>query len=339
MDIKETADRVVSVVEVEKWKHGFAEVDGIRLHYVEQGEGFPVLLVHGMPELWYIWHHQITALAGAGFRAIAPDSRGYGQSGRPEGLHHYTAQKKTGELVGLLDVLGIEKAVFVGHDWGAAWSWHAGRIYPDRVERIICTLGAGGSRHWSLMSKHGVPAWPADSQEKRPTSPEERLQPFVIWDRWSRPVSWMDLRSPGYAEYELSKDPDWLEALTRACAAPTREPFPDRKYVEVLRATYGTVEGMKGTIDHYRNFGLNTEAMMKVAGTKITCPCLLLAGEDDPWAPPRGSDKAIIEVSKERIPNLTVRWVKGAGHWVQIQKPDDFNRHMLDFLKDLAGKH
>ncbi len=337
MDVKEQPDQPVRSPVEGDWQHRFADVGGIRLHYVEQGEGFPVLLVHGFPELWYFYRHQIPALAEAGFRAIAPDSRGYGQTERPDGLHEYTAGKKVGELIDLLDVLDIEKAVFVGHDWGAAWVWHAARTYPDRVERVVGTLGVGGIRFWNVMRDHGVPSWPADPDRSLERGPMEALfGPFCIWDRWLRPVSWLDVRTPGYAEHELCQDPDWLEAISRAAAAPTRGGFPDREYVDELVALYGTVEGMKGSIDHYRNFGLNFEEMGMSAANRIECPAMLLAGEDDPWAPPCGSDEKLLASTKDSIPNLTLRWIKGSGHWVQNEQPEEFNRHLLEFLADLA---
>jgi len=101
-----------------EWQHRFVETNGIRMHYVEQGQGFPIVMLHGFPELWYSWRYQLPALASAGFRPIAPDLRGYGDTDKPEGIEDYDIHHLVGDVMGLLDSLGLERAVIVGHDWG-----------------------------------------------------------------------------------------------------------------------------------------------------------------------------------------------------------------------------
>jgi epoxide hydrolase A/B len=114
------------------------ETNGIRLNIAEQGKGPPVILCHGFPESWYSWRHQLTALAAAGFHAVAPDMRGYGQSDRPEAIDQYTIFHLIGDLVGLLDALEAPTAVIVGHDWGASIAWQAARLRPDRFRAVAC---------------------------------------------------------------------------------------------------------------------------------------------------------------------------------------------------------
>ena len=111
--------------------------NGIMLNVVEQGEGPAVLLCHGLPEGWYSWRHQLDALAAAGFRAVAPDLRGYGRSSRPEPTDQYTILHLIGDLVGLLDALDVPDAVIVGHDWGATIAWQAARLRPDRFRAVV----------------------------------------------------------------------------------------------------------------------------------------------------------------------------------------------------------
>src|ERR1700733_14463182 len=106
-------------------------------HIAEQGEGPAVLLCHGFPESWYSWRHQLAALAAAGFRAVAPDMRGYGRSDRPKAIDQYTLLHLIGDMVGLLDALGVEQAVIAGHDWGAPVAWHAALLRPDRFRAVI----------------------------------------------------------------------------------------------------------------------------------------------------------------------------------------------------------
>jgi pimeloyl-ACP methyl ester carboxylesterase len=117
--------------------HRMIETNGIRLHVAEQGEGPLVILCHGFPECWYSWRHQLPALAKAGFRAVAPDLRGYGRSDRPEEVEKYTILDDVGDIVGLVDVLGAEPAVIAGHDIGAAIAWQAALLRPDRFRAVI----------------------------------------------------------------------------------------------------------------------------------------------------------------------------------------------------------
>src|SRR5215469_7060888 len=117
--------------------HRTVETNGIRMRLAEAGAGPLVLLCHGFPELWYSWRHQLPALAEAGFRVVAPDMRGYGQTDRPAAIDRYTLFHMVGDMVGLLDTLGAEHAVIAGHDWGAPVAWHAALLRPDRFRAVI----------------------------------------------------------------------------------------------------------------------------------------------------------------------------------------------------------
>jgi pimeloyl-ACP methyl ester carboxylesterase len=118
-------------------KHRFVETNGIRMHVVEQGEGPLVLLCHGWPESWYSWRHQIRDLAAAGYRVVAPDQRGYGQTDAPQAVEQYTILHLVGDMVGLLDALGAPTAVIAGHDWGAPVAWNCALMRPDRFPAVI----------------------------------------------------------------------------------------------------------------------------------------------------------------------------------------------------------
>ena len=113
-------------------KHHLLSVNGIRIHAVEEGSGPLVLLVHGFPESWYSWRHQIPALAAAGYHVVAPDMRGYGKSDKPKVVEDYDIHHLTGDIVGLVDAMGEKTAILVGHDWGAVVSWNAMLLHPDR---------------------------------------------------------------------------------------------------------------------------------------------------------------------------------------------------------------
>src|SRR6202022_3090791 len=158
--------RLISSVEMTmtEVRHRTLESNGIRLHVAEKGAGPLVVLCHGFPESWYSWRHQLRGLAEAGFHAVAPDMRGYGQTERPEAIDQYTLLHVVGDMVGLLDVLGAEEAVIAGHDWGAVGGWLAGAPGRDRfpggeqvVRRQSCRRPATPS---SISSTSRLPASP-----------------------------------------------------------------------------------------------------------------------------------------------------------------------------------
>src|SRR5215831_14670994 len=126
-------------------KHGTVETNGIRMHYVEHGTGPLVVMCHGFPESWYSWRHQLQALGEAGFHAVAPDMRGYGNTDRPADIDQYTLLHLTGDVVGLLDALGAKSAVIAGHDWGAPVAWLAALLRRDRFKRAVPASGQSPS--------------------------------------------------------------------------------------------------------------------------------------------------------------------------------------------------
>src|ERR1700752_2963442 len=117
--------------------HRFVISNGIRMHCAEAGTGPLVLMCHGFPESWYSWRHQLTGLANAGFHAVAPDMRGYGQTDAPQEIDQYTMFRLVGDMVGLVDALGEKTAVIAGHDWGAPVAWHSALLRPDRFRAVI----------------------------------------------------------------------------------------------------------------------------------------------------------------------------------------------------------
>ena len=164
--------------------HRFVETNGIRMHITEQGEGPLVILCHGFPESWYSWRHQLAALADAGFHAVAPDQRGYGQTDRPEPIEAYHILELAADIAGLVHALGEERAVVVGHDWGAPVAWHCGLLRPD----IFRAVG--------LLS---VPYLPRPCEDIRPT---EAMRALV----GEKEFYMLYFQEPGKAEAELEAD-------------------------------------------------------------------------------------------------------------------------------------
>src|SRR5262249_266411 len=162
-------------------QHRVVETNGIRIHIAEQGVGPLVVLCHGFPECWYSWRHQLPALAGAGFHAVVPDMRGYGQSDRPDAIDQYTLLHLVGDMVGLLDALDAESAVIVGHDWGAPVAWHAALLRPDRFPAVIALR---------------LPFRPRGAM--RPTSVMPQTDDAVFYQLY--------FQTPGVAEAEFERD-------------------------------------------------------------------------------------------------------------------------------------
>ena len=161
--------------------HRTVEANGIHLHIAEQGDGPVVVLCHGFPESWYSWRHQLAALSAAGFRAVAPDMRGYGQSDRPDAMDQYTLLHLVGDIVGLVDALGVDRAAIAGHDWGATVAWHSALLRPDRFRAVIGL---------------SVPFQPRTSVV--PTSVMPRRDDAMFFQLY--------FQTPGVAEAELQRD-------------------------------------------------------------------------------------------------------------------------------------
>lgn len=315
-------------------KHSFINTNGIRMHVAEAGQGFPVVMCHGFPEMWYSWRHQIRALAEAGFRAIAPDLRGYGETECPGAIEAYMQKQIVGDVIGMLDALGIRKCVIVGHDWGGAVAWNAPLMFPDRIERVI-----------------GV---------NTPFMPRGPMKPTDMMRAMAGPDGFhyiLYFQQPGVAEKELDadvrrslrafyQDPANLDSEEVRNAPPgvfgksgggLLDRFPDRPHGKFLTAADFEVyvkafekTGFRGGLNWYRNIDRNWEESANLP-QQVQQPALMITAELDIVLRPQ-----MAEGMKTWVPNLrNTVLIKGSGHWTQQEKPADVNRAMLDFLADL----
>jgi pimeloyl-ACP methyl ester carboxylesterase len=289
-----------------------------------------VVLCHGFPELAYSWRHQLPALAEAGFRAIAPDMRGYGGSSRPDRVEDYGLTELTGDLVGLLDMLGIERAVFVGHDWGGFVAWAMPVLHPERCAGVVgvCTpyvampvtsvlrmlVGGEDERLYILwFQQPGVAEAVLDSRAP------------LLFDRLMRaPLAPEGLAARALVDGKLDLNPfRRLEQL-----APETDPLLSEEELAVYVETFER-SGFRGGINWYRNIDRNAREHPDVGSRKLELPCLMLCAAWDPALRPE-----MAAGMPARCADLSMHTIERAGHWVQQEQPDAVNRLLVGWLRE-----
>jgi pimeloyl-ACP methyl ester carboxylesterase len=310
------------------------ETNGVKLHTVEAGQpGAPVVvLAHGFPELAYSWRHQIPVLAAAGYRVLAPDQRGYGRSTRPGDIADYNIAELCADVIGLLDDVGAERAVLIGHDWGAPVAWSSAQLHPDRVAAVV-----------------GLSVPPVPRAQIPPTEAFRK----TFGDNF---FYMLYFQEPGVADAELGADPakvmrrmmgglrptgDQAAAMRMIRPGPEgfveRLPEPDGlpSWISAEELDHYIAEfkrtGFTGGLNWYRNLDRNWEIMANALAPTIAVPALFIAGADDPVLGFMRRERAAEVVTgpyREVI-------IEGAGHWLQQERPDQVNEVLLDFLSGL----
>jgi pimeloyl-ACP methyl ester carboxylesterase len=317
--------------------HRVVETNGIRLHLAEQGRGPLVVLCHGFPESWYSWRHQLQALAAAGFRAVAPDMRGYGQSDRPEEIERYTLLHLVGDMVGVLDALQVEQAVIAGHDWGAPVAWSAALMRPDRFRGVIGLsvpyLPRGRARPTSVMPQNADAVFyqlyfqpPGDAEAELERDVGLTLRSLLYSASGDAPR-----REGGVGPGMVPRGGGWLARMKSPATLPAWLSEADLAvYADEFART-----GFRGGLNWYRNLDRNWELTGPFAGACVTVPALYIAGDRDLVVSFRGMDEKIANL-RTVVPKLrgTVM-LKGCGHWTQQERATDVNAAILEFLKHL----
>jgi len=313
----------------------FIQTNGISMRIAEMGSGPLVVLLHGWPESWYSWRHQLPALADAGFHVVAPDMRGFGKTDAPKAVEDYDIRKLTADIAGLLDALGEKSAVVVGHDWGAVVAWHCLLLYPDRFRGLVAMS----------VPYRGRPS----------ESPIEILR-RTYGDNF---FYMLYFQEPGVAEREFDADPRGI--LSRLYVSPNA-PRETPAVTDPKRAAGGWIPrlgtpkgaqswltqadldyfvdefkqaGFRGGINYYRNIHRNWETTPQLASAHVAQPVLFLAGE---------KDVVIRGATAEQLTAMMGQFVRdlrgvtlypGVGHWVQQERPDDVNKAVIEFLKSV----
>lgn len=311
--------------------------DGLPMRIAELGEGPLVLLLHGWPESWYSWRHQIVALADAGYRVVAPDMPGYGSSGKLPAIEDYNILNLAKYVVGIIDAVGEDKAVLIGHDWGAAVAWSTVQLYPSRFAALI---------------NMSVPFW------GHPPAPPMQIFRKRFGDKFFYQLYF---QKPGVAEAEFDADPrgiisrlltspdsfrhkpavtgdhkdagGWIPRLGEPASLPDwlSEEDLDFYVAEFRRA------GFAGGINYYRNIDRNWELMADNAGREITLPTLFIGGEKDMVIGGASREKLMESMSKQVTGLRDVILFPNVGHWVQQEAAEETNREILNFLRSLES--
>jgi pimeloyl-ACP methyl ester carboxylesterase len=312
--------------------HRGVEVDGVRLHLAEAGTGPTVLLLHGFPECWYSWRHQLVALAAAGFHAVAPDQRGYARSDAPEEVERYSILHLVGDALGVLDAVGADRAVVVGHDWGAPVAWHTALLRPDRVRGV-----AGLS----------VPLLP-----RGPVPPLAAMRASLGAGYYM-----VHFQQPGVADAELGANPrETFRRLVGGSGGEQEPPVPvvpeDGGFLDAIGADrplpgWLTEEdldvfvdeysgtGFTGGLNWYRNLDRNWELTAAWRDARVRVPALYLAGDRDLVL--AGRDPAdVVAVLRRRVPDLRhAEILPGCGHWTQQERPAEVSDALITFARAL----
>lgn len=284
--------------------HNEAAVNGIRLHYVEAGEGPLVILIHGFPEFWYSWHHQIPALAEAGFRVIAPDMRGYNLSEKPPGVKSYREETLADDIAGLVEMTGADQATIVGHDWGGAVAWSVAGLRPEVVTKLVV-----------MNAPHPL----ALRRELR--SPSQLLK---SWYFFFFQLPWLP-----EAVFRM-RDFAVLERTLRQ--GPVRpETFSDDD-IQRYKDAMARPGALTATINYYRAALRRNPFRVGESASKITTPTLLIWGEQDSYL-----GLGLTEALDDWVPGIRVERIADASHWVQLDAPEKVNQLMLDFLGEPSG--
>jgi len=315
--------------------------NGLQMKVVEEGNGPAVLFLHGFPETSYSWRHQLRALAVAGYRAIAPDLRGYGGTASPPEQEAYSAFDGVGDIVGLLDALAIDKAVLVGNDWGSTLAWTAALIRPDRI-RGVAAIGVPYMEPAPMPPSRFFPQnedalfYTLYFQQQGVAEAEFEgdialtlrkilfaasfdAGPRIPGDGTPNPFSMVSRRDGLLGPLpDPEKLPDWLSEADL------------QNYVAAF-----TASGFRGPLNYYRNLDANWRLQRAFAGRRVEVPAMYMVGEQDVGLSIPGM-REIIAGMKDNVPGL-IRSVliEECGHWAPQEQPEQVSDTLLAFLGEL----
>ena len=309
----------------------------LRLRAAVAGDGPLVLMVHGFPESWYSWRHQIGPIAQAGFKACAIDVRGYGGSDKPHDVSEYSMERMVGDITGVADALSPDApAVLVGHDWGAPMVWNSALICPDRF-RAVCAMSVPFT---------GVPKEPFTDIIDRVFTQKDRFFYQAYFQHVGPPEAEAEADITGFLRkfyYSISGDaPDGSWPNDKNAAATLLEglgdpaifpPWMSDADIAYYAAEF-TNSGLRGPINRYRNHERDFIYLAQFRERCIEQPALFIAGSKDPASNMlRGTDP--IAIMRKHVPNLDAISLEGCGHWTQQERPIEVNAALIPWLQKL----
>jgi pimeloyl-ACP methyl ester carboxylesterase len=311
------------------------ETNGIRLRVALAGEGPLIVLVHGWPESWYSWRHQIPALAAAGYRVAAPDVRGYGGSDKPHPVEAYAIKEMCADIAGLVTALGETRAILIGHDWGAPIVWNTALFHPEKVSAVaglsVPHTGRGPAPRVELFRRIYKDRFfyqlyfqtPGVAEAELEADVRTSLRKIYYWASGEGIKAGPRIDMPADARFlDGRADPDHLPAWLTSADLDY--------YVREFQQS-----GFRGPLNRYRTSELDFVQQAAVADQRIEQPAAFLAGSLDPvlrFVP--GVD--LVEMMRDRVSDLRlVRVFDGAGHWLQQERPAEVNEALLEFLARL----
>ena len=286
------------------WVHRHAVVNGVRLHYVEYGSGPLVVLLHGFPEFWYAWRHQIPALAAAGYRVIALDQRGYNLSDKPKGVGHYRLEALLGDVLGIIRHAGEQRAVVAGHDWGGAIAWNFAMRHPEAVEKLIV-----------LNAPH----------------PQRFLDEITGFSQLRKSWYMLFFQLPWLPE-RLLRAGDYAGLANTLRTDPAHPGAFDEADIAHYKQAISQPGALTATINYYRALFRLNPFRYKHSITRIDIPTLLIWGEQDRYLGIR-----LTEGLEPWVPKLRLERIPDASHWVQAEVPERVNALIVEFLRTTDG--
>ena len=283
------------------YEEGFAEVNGIRLHYVAQGSGKLAILLHGFPEYWYSWRHQIPYLARS-FRTVAPDLRGYNTSDKPVGVKSYKIEELIKDVIGLIKYFGAEKAVIISHDWGGVIAWDLAAYYPEVVEKLVVM----NAPHPKAFLREIV------------KNPRQMLSSWYIFL----------LQIPGLAEWYIRRS-DYRQIERVFTGWAHRKETFSKDDIRKFKDAIGRPGSLTAAINYYRALFRDASGLKRVRNfPKIKVPTLLIWAEND-----RALTKNLTyNLEPYFEAPLEIRYIPDCSHWVQQEQPDVVNKYLGEFL-------
>jgi epoxide hydrolase A/B len=311
------------------------KTNGVHLRVALAGEGPLIVLVHGWPESWYSWRHQIPALLQSGYSVAAPDVRGYGGSDKPEGIEAYGIKTLSADIAGLITALGEKKAILIGHDWGAPIVWNTALFFPAQVSAVaglsVPHLGRGLMPRVELFRRIYKDRFfyqlyfqkPGEAEAELETDVRTSLRKVYYWASGDAARAGLKVDKPANARL--------LDGL------PDPVPFPS--WLTEADLDYYTEQfqhgGFRGPLNRYRTSDIDFVQQDEIKDKKIAQPAAFIAGSFDPvlrFVP--GVD--MVELMRKQVLDLRfVELIDGAGHWVQQERPAEVNSALLKFLRGL----